>query len=512
MSPARGEGPEFLFETAHVVADLRRLVVQGGLLKLLSQAAKFGMRVAGLVVMARLVTPGDYGVFAMVATLTSLIALLKDAGLSAATVQSKTITHEEISTLFWINVAVGAALACVTAALAPVLARFYGDPRIIAPVTAMGISFFFSAFATQHTALLQRQMRFKALESIGVASQFAGAAVMIVSAYFGARYWSLVLNVLAMQAANTLLILAASGWRPGAPSRSGGYGTMLRFGRDLSGFRLVSYFQRNLDNILIGRYCSSIDLGLYSKAYGLLRLPIMQIQEPIASLVVPALSRLQDDPKRYRNYFLKATQAVVFVGMPLVAFTALAARETLLLLLGERWLGAVPIFQAMIPAAFVGTMDMITRWIFLSRGRTDLMLRVGALSFMVVAAAFVCGLPGGPVGVATAYSVAYCLVSLPSMAFALKQSPITPGDVFSAVWRPAAISIATALLVLGMDISFTGPQAPALQFALKGALYGGVYTLLWVLIPGGRRYIGGIAVPAFDAIRGFARKPRSVNA
>ena len=91
-------------------------------------------------------------------------------------------------------------------------------------------------------------------------------------------------------------------------------------------------------------------------------MPIMQIQEPISSLVVPALSRLQDDPQRYRSYFLKATKAVVFVGMPLVAFTAIASREILLILLGERWLGSVPIFQALIPAAFVGTMDMITGW------------------------------------------------------------------------------------------------------------------------------------------------------
>lgn len=512
MSRTPGEGSERLFETAHVVTDLKRLVLQGGLMKLLSQATKFGMRVAGLVVMARLVTPDDYGVFAMVATLTVLLTLIKDAGLSAATVQSKTITHEDISTLFWINVAVGTALACVTAALAPVLARFYGDPRIAAPVAAMGFSFFFSSFATQHTALLQRQMRFKTLESIGVAAQLAGAAVMLVSAYFGAGYWSLVFNVLALQAANTILTLAASGWRPSGPSRAGGYGAMLRFGRDLSGFRIVNYFQRNLDNILIGRYCSASELGLYAKAYGLLRLPIMQIQEPIASLVVPALSRLQDDPKRYRGYFLKATQAVVFVGMPLVAFTALGARDILLLLLGERWLGSVPIFQAMIPAAFVGTMDMITRWVFLSCGRTDLMLRMGTLSFLIVAVAFICGLPAGPVGVATAYSVAYCLVSIPSMAFALKHSPVTLGDVFAAVWRPAAISIASALFVLGLKMSFEEPRATILRLALDATLYCGVYVLLWAMIPGGRKHIGGIASPVVDAVLNFLRKTPPLNA
>lgn len=512
MSREPGGDFERLFETAHIVSDLKRLVLRGGIMKLLSQAFKFGLRVAGLVVMARLVTPGDYGVFAMVATLTGLIAMLKDAGLAKATVQSKTITHEDINALFWVNVGVGAALACGTAALAPALAWFYGDPRITAPVAAMGFSFFFSAFATQHTALLHRQLRFKTLESIGVASQLAGAIVMLGSAWLGAGYWSLVFNVLAMRAVNTVMVLAVSDWRPSRPSGALGAGAMLRFGRDLSGYNAVSYLQRNLDNILIGRFCSALDLGLYVKAYGLLRMPIMQIQEPISTVVVPALSRLQDDPQRYRSYFLKATMAVVFVGMPLVAFTAISSREILLILLGERWLGAVPIFQALIPAAFVGTLDMITGWVFLSRGRADLMLRLGTVNCLVVAAAFVCGLPAGPVGVAAAYSAAYCLLSLPSMAFALKHSPVTLGDVLSAVWRPAALSVASALSVLCLDTFFAGPQALILRLALDAALYCGAYALAWTLIPGGRQYIGGLSSPVLDAARSFLKKTPPLSA
>lgn len=512
MSSAPGEGPERPFETAHVLSDLKRLVVQGGLMKILSQGSKFGMRVVGLVVMARLVTPGDYGVFAMVATLTGLLTMIKDAGLSTATVQRKMISHEDISTLFWVNVAVGAALACATIALAPLLARFYGDPRIAAPVAMMGLSFFFSGFSTQHTALLRRQLRFTTLEGIGVAAQFAGMIVMLGSAYFGAGYWSMVFNLLVLQTTYTVLVLAASGWRPGWPSRAGGSDAMLRFGRDISGYNVVSYFQHNLDNILIGRFFSPLDLGLYVKAYGLLRLPIIQIQHPISDVVVPALSRLQDDPERYRSYFLKATKAVVFVGMPLVAFTAIATREIVLLLLGERWLGAVAIFQALIPAAFFGTTDMISGWVFLSLGRADLMLRLGAITFMIVAAAFICGLPAGVLGVAGAYSVAYCLVSLPSMAFALKHSPVTLSDVLSAIWRPVAISISSALIVLWLKTFSAGPQAPLLRCALEAALYCGAYALSWAVIPGGRQYIGGIASPLLDAVRGFARKTPPLNA
>lgn len=515
MSRAPDEDKTRLFETAHVVSDLKRLVLQGSLMKVFSQGSKFALRVAGLVVMARLVTPGDYGIFAMVATLTGLLMLLKDAGLHTATVQKHTISHEEISVLFWVNAAVGVGLACLTAALAPAMSRFYGDPRIAAPIAVMGLSFIFSGISTQHTALLSRQLRFKALESIGVASQFTGGAAMLGSAYFGAGYWSMVINVLTMRTVHAILILSVSRWRPGPPSRAvgaGGVGALLRFGRDLSGFNVVNYLYHNLDNILIGRYCSALDLGLYVKAYGLLRLPIMQIQDPLTSLVVPALSRLQDDQDRYRSYFLKAVTAVVFVGMPLVALTAIASREIILLVLGARWLGSVPIFQALIPAAFLGTTDMIAGWVFLSLGRTDLLLRLGIIKLLVVAAAFICGLPGGPVGVAAAYSVAYCLMLLPSMAFALRHSPVSPTDVFSVVWRPVTTSIASAFVVLWLMTRFANPSAVILLFALKGVLYVGTYAFAWLVIPGGLRDVGALASPAFDAIRNFLRKTPAISA
>lgn len=511
MSP---EEKERLFETKHVVSDLKHLVFEGGIMKILSQGFKFAFRVGALVIMARLVTPDDYGVYAMVATLTGLLTMVKDAGLTSATIQRKTITHEEISTLFWVNVAVGAALACLTVALAPVLAWFYGDPRIASPVAVTGLTFLLSGFATQHTALLRRQLRFKALEIIGVASQFAGGVVMLVSAWYGAGYWSMVFNLVALQTANTALVLAAaSGWRPSRPSLSTeGSLSMLRFGRDLTGYNLIGYLQRNLDNILIGRYCSPLDLGLYVKAYGLLRVPIIQIQHPISEVVIPALSRLQDDPARYRGYFLKAVKGVVFVGMPLVAFTSIAAREMLLLLLGERWLGAVPIFQALVPAAFLGTMEMIAGWALLSSGRMNVMLRLGALQFVIVAAAFIAGLSGGPIGVAAAYSVAYCLMSVPIMGYALGGSPVTLKDVLLAVWRPATASIAAALLALVLKAHLAAERGPVQTFALEAALYCGAYALAWMLIPGGRAFVAVVAAPALDAAGRFLRRKPALSA
>lgn len=498
-----------LFETSHVVSDLKRLVLRGGAMKAASQGAKLAMRVAGLVVMARLVTPDDYGVFAMVATMTGLLTLLKDAGLSMATVQSKNISHSVISTLFWTNVATGLLLAGVTVALGPLVARFYGDPRVAAPVAAMGLGFLLAGCSTQHAALLQRQLRFQELESIGVASQLIGAGVMLAAAYFDAGYWAMVLNVIALRAANTLLVVLTTRWQPSRPSFAAGSSELLLFGRDLSGFNIMSYLQRNLDNILIGRYCSPLDLGYYVKAYGLLRLPIMQIQEPISSIVVPALSRLQDDPGRYRGYFLKAVKAVVFLGMPLVAFTSISAENLITVLLGSHWLGSVPIFQALIPAAFFGTADMITSWVFLSIGRTDLMLRLGTASFIVVAVAFLCGLPAGPIGVATAYSVAYSLLSLPSWAFALKRSPVSLPDLLAALWRPAVASIGAALVSIYIETVLPNASRAIGRVFLQAVLYCTTYTLWWVVLPGGRAYVESIASPLAEILRRSSNSPRA---
>lgn len=484
-----------LFESRHLLADIKNLVVRGGFAKMSAQTVMFGLRLAGIVITARLIKPADFGIYVMGNSLMVMMSMFDDVGLKKATVQRREIDHALISTLFWINVAAGAALGLFMVAASPVMAWFYGEPRVRMLTLAMGLPLFLTGWSVQHEALLERQMRFMTIEMIYLVAQVLGMAAMVAFAWAGAGCWALVLNIIILQLVVCVLLWTFSGWRPGWPRRGTGVRSMLTFGRNLTGYNFVDYFHRNLDNILIGRYWGPQAVGFYSKAYGLLKQPILQIGDPITTLIVPALSRLQDDPARYRGYFLKAAKAVVFLGMPAVVFIGVEAREIVLTLLGKRWLAVVPLFRALAPAAFLGTTNMFAGWLYQSLGRTDRMLKSGTAVLGVMIVAFCAGLPWGGVGVAAAYSVAYSLVAVPAMAYAARGTPISLRDLGAAFWRPFVLSLACGAATAWLKSGFLGPEIAAARLIVDAALFCCVYASLWVVCPGGREFLGSIAGP-----------------
>ena len=270
-------------------------------------------------VLARILTPRDFGLIAMVAAVTRFILVFKDLGLSMATVQKAEINHGQISTLFWINIAISSALMLLTMALAPGVAWFYKEPRLAWVTLALASAFIFGGLTVQHQALLRRQMRFVTLATIDISSMAAGVATGVICGLAGLGYWSLVLMQLVTPITMAAGVWIASGWRPGPPVRRSGVREMLAFGGYLTGFSVVNYFARNLDKILLGRFWGSQSVGIYTKAYFLLLLPLSQVTAPITAVVVPALSRLQNEPKRYRNYYLKAIKLIAYITAPLEA-------------------------------------------------------------------------------------------------------------------------------------------------------------------------------------------------
>ena len=174
------------------VADLKRKSVVGGVAAVSAQGAKFVVQTATTMVLARLLSPEDFGLQGMVVVVTGFLGLFRDAGLGMATIQRLEVTHEQTSTLFWINVAVGAILTTLCVALAPLVVRFYHEPRLYWVAVVSGLAFLFNGLAAQHSALLQRAMRFVTQAKIDVLSLAVGSAVGVVMALLGCRYWSLV--------------------------------------------------------------------------------------------------------------------------------------------------------------------------------------------------------------------------------------------------------------------------------------------------------------------------------
>ncbi|MGD1918579.1 MAG: lipopolysaccharide biosynthesis protein [Pleurocapsa sp.] len=325
---------ENYFNTEHLKTDLKQRSVRGGVVTIASQASKFTLKFGSIAILARLLPTEDYGLIGMATVIIGFVEYFKDLGLSAATIQQQKINHQQVSTLFWINLGVSFLIALIVALIAPAIAAFYHEPRLKAITLGLAINFIFGGLTIQHQALLKRQMQFTNLAKIEIVSMLVGVVVAIVAAYSGLGYWSLGLMTLATGIINAMGVWIACRWRPGLPSRGSGVRSLLTYGRNLTSFRLINYFSRNLDNILIGRRWGSQQLALYAQAYRLLLLPIQQINSPIHSVAIPTLSSLQGEPEKHGRYYYKAILLITTLGMPIVAFMFATAHDLILLMLG----------------------------------------------------------------------------------------------------------------------------------------------------------------------------------
>jgi len=212
---------------------------------------------------------------------------------------------------------------------------------------------------------------------------------------------------------------------------------MLVFGGDLTGYTLLNYFTRNFDNILIGRVFGSTLLGIYSKAYGLLMVPMAQINTPISAVLVPGLSRLQQRPAEYSKLYFQALDALSLVTVPLVVFSFFLARDVVLVMLGHRWLPVAHVFQLLGPAALVSAINFAPSWLCISSGRTRIQFNFGLVSAPVCVGAFLVGIRWGIEGVAAAFSTVFTGLYWCFVWYASKHSPVRFSEILRSFLRAA---------------------------------------------------------------------------
>ncbi|HEX6649324.1 MAG TPA: lipopolysaccharide biosynthesis protein [Pyrinomonadaceae bacterium] len=453
------------FRTDHLRTNLGGRTARGGAVAISSQGLKFIITIAATSVMARLLTPADYGLIGMVAFVTGFVSMYKDLGLAAATIQKSEISSEQISTLFWVNLLLSLGITLFTAAISPLVAWFYGEPRLTLITVVTAVGFIISGLAVQHEALLRRQMRYFALASIGLTSMIMGYAVGIILAWRGFSYWALVASQLAVATTGTLLTVILCRWMPGLPKRNTGVRSMIKFGSNLTGFTTINYFSRNLDNLLIGRVWGAQQLGLYTRAYQLMGLPIEQINEPISSVAVPSLSRLTDSPESYRKAYLRMLEKVALLTMPCVALMIATSDWIIRIVLGPQWTGATRIFVLLGITGLFQPIANTTGWLLISQGRTNHLLQWGLISGPLIMGSIVAGLPWGALGVAASYAFTrVCIVDPLLYWFVGRQGPVKTMDFYKTI-APFVLASLSALLV-------------ALAFRRWGGSSGGVWTIL----------------------------------
>jgi O-antigen/teichoic acid export membrane protein len=410
-----------------------------------SQIARLLMQILISAILARLLTPSDFGLIAMVAVFSNFVAIFSDFGLTSAIVQKKEISDEALSSTFWINIGLGALLTLALAASAPLIAAFYSQPRLTALVVFISTTFFISSFGNVQGGLLMKRMNFKALAIIGICAIGISGPIAIFLAFSGYGIWSLAWYTVLSTFITVVLTWIYARWVPhfllGLRHMKG----LLRFGANLTGFSFVNYFESNVDNLLIGRFLGSAPLGFYNLAYTLLLFPTSNISNVVGRVMFPALSMIQHDKQLVREAYISANRYIAVISFPLMVWVLVTAPQLILVIYGPKWISVVPLIQIFALAAIEQSIGGNVSWIFLSQGRTDVLFKVGIVTAITVVISFFVGLRWGVEGVVIAYTISIYLLAYPVFAIAFRLIDMKVKYALATLW-----SVTLAALTLGI--------------------------------------------------------------
>lgn len=282
--------------------------VRSGLVALAARGVQTGLEVLAVMALARLLTPGDFGLVAMVLPVTILTNSLANVGPPAAALHSDSLDPNRLSSMFWMSLRLNGAIFGLMAVSGPALAWMYGDARVSAITALWALSLYGLSASGLHEALLKRQMRFGAVLSIQLGAQALGIAAAITAALLGAGYWALVLRYFLGDSAHSAATWAVSRWRPSrpatlTPAARKDVRVMLAYGWGWTGYRVVTWLGQQADRMLVGSLAGAGMLGLYHNARKWAFFPFFQVSTALHDVAISTFSRMRHDPDGYRRYW-----------------------------------------------------------------------------------------------------------------------------------------------------------------------------------------------------------------
>jgi PST family polysaccharide transporter len=465
---------------------LRRQGIRGAGASLFSSSFALAIQVIATVVLARLLTPTDFGLVTMVTTFSLLLANFGSNGFPAAIVRRKELDHSLASNIFWINVGIALALAVLFAASGSLLARFFGDPRLRLVAAWVSLVIVLNSTWVVHTALLQRAMRFFLISSNELIARAVSVATSVLLAWLGWGYWALVAGTIALPLSMTLGAWSVCRWVPSLPQRAHGTGAMLRFATNVYGRWSVGYCAQNMDNLLVGWRFSALSLGLYKRAYDLFALSAAQLVSPLAMVAASTLGRLEPDSFHFKKYLLNAMTLMAFVGMGLGAVLTIVGTDVIRVLLGPGWEESGRIFSFFGPGIGAMMLYGTHSWIHLSIGTSDRWFRWGIVEFTVTVLLFLLALPWGPVGIAAAWTASFWILTIPAFWYAGRPIGLAIRPIIAAVWK-----FPLASLLAGVTAAFVG-QRFLLLISTAGGASGALIRIVTISCLFTVLYLGGV--------------------
>lgn len=443
-----------------------------------SYIVRFGI----IIVLARLLSPQDFGLLAMALAVTQVLEIFRALGTQTAIIQKKVLSQELLSSVFFLSCCVGILLSTIVALGGPAVAWLYGEARVSHVIKVLGLTFAISSFGLVHVALLNRAKRFNQLAIIGWAATVTNGMVAISLAFAGWGVWALVAGNIIGALTTTSVAWWFSRWRPSVIYHWSEIRKVARFSSYLVANSLYEYFTRNISIFIIGRFLGAASLGYFTLVSRLFQNTLELIMGTLRTVLFPTLSNIQDDNPQIRKLYLRACAGITFIIAPMMAGLCILASPFVYAILGEKWGPAIPLIMILTPIAAVNSLKNTVGVIYMVKGRTDWLFYWQLVSGTLTALSFLFGLPWGIVGVASAYCIITLALIYPAFRIPFSLIDLTFRDFLGSLRPYVSATSVMVLLVLGCRLVLEHHEFTPLPVLLTGTAVGFVAYSVIILL------------------------------
>lgn len=433
-------------------------------------------------VMARILSPHDYGVMSIAMIIIGFIGFFNEVGIGAALVQKSALTEKEINGCFVIAVSISVLLFVLTTISSPIIAHFYDNPELEKIISVLALAFILGAVSTVPMALLRRDMGFKAIAGINVLSILLQSISGLALAYFNHGVWSLVYGFLIGSTINCIGFLSLSGWRPRSLAGTREAGALVIYGLHITSTRIFWYLYTNADKAIVGKLLGSKALGIYDMAFSLATLPSAQVTTLVVNVAAPLFSRVQTQFAELTQMLLKLTRGLAYVTYPALIGMLVCSRELILLALGPTWSEVLIPFNALCLMGLIKSIDPLLSQILISTGHAKNLARYTATCSVVMLLAVVVGASlDGLRGVSLVWVLVYPLLSVILLREVSRVTGMSALNYYRNLWPVLKASTVMGVLVVAIRECALLYSAPLPLILLMEITSGIMVYCLWII-------------------------------
>lgn len=438
--------------------NLKNKTIKGLKWSSIAQGGKQIFQIVITVILSRLLTPDDFGILGMATVFIGFVTIFGEMGVSSAIIQKQDVTEMHLSSAFWLNIFAGVILTFIFWIVAPLIAVFYDNPKLVRVLEILSLNFTIAAFTVIQQAVLMKEMDFKALAIRDFVAVIASGIIGISFAYAGFGVWALVYQFLTFTVFNSIILWIFSKWRPKAVFSFCAIKDIFQFSANMTGFRVLNYFARNVDYLLIGKFLGAEALGYYTLAYKLMLIPLRNISEVIGKVMFPAFSKIQDDLEKVRSAYQRMIKAISLVTFPMMFGLFAITPELVIVIFGPQWEPVIILLRIFCFCGMFQSIGTTVGNILLSQGRAYLQLKLQIVGTAIVVASVLIGLQWGVNGVAFCYTVQAIIWTVVGFIITNKIVLLTNTKLLKQVTYSLVMSfiMANVLFVCKLFMSITG--------------------------------------------------------